>query len=68
MGALIDIISSLGQLVVDWYHDLFYAYSLAIKVAMSIPQYLSWLPPSAVALVVVAVGVALVFKVLGREG
>lgn len=68
MGALIDIIVSLAQLIFDILEDLFYAIGLAVKVVASIPQYIGWLPSTAITLVVVAVGIALVFKVIGREG
>lgn len=66
MGALIDMIGSLFDLIWGFILDLIYAVSLAGKVIISIPQYIGWIP--SVSIITIVLGLVIVYKVLGREG
>lgn len=62
-----DFFVGLGQFVVGLFEDIVLVVRLTGKLLLSIPDYFAWLPPSALALVVVIFGVVVVYKVLGRD-
>ena len=58
------IISMLGSFL----NDLVYVGELTAKFVARIPSYLAWLPEQIVSVLIVAFGVVVVYKILGREG
>lgn len=48
--------------------DIAYIVQLTAKFVVQIPTYLSFLPPSVVALIVSIFAVVVIYKILGREG
>lgn len=63
-----DAIVSIVDFVIGLFQDLIYMIQLLGQVVLNIPAYFSWLPGEVIALVVLAIGVVVVYKILGREG
>lgn len=63
-----DAIVSAFDFVISFFQDLIYVIKLLGKVILSIPNYLSWLPSSVVALLLTLFAIVVIYKILGREG
>ncbi len=75
MGALIDILKSIGEMItavfafiIDFFQDLLYVIQLTGKFLMAIPGYFSWLPGPLLTLLLVIFSIVVIYKILGREG
>lgn len=75
MGTVKDVIASLGQFassgfdfVIGIFEDIVYMIQLTAEFVAGIPDYFSWLPAEAVALIVSIFSIVVIYKVLGREG
>lgn len=62
------IISSVIEFVFDMVEDLLYMIKLLGEVVLDIPDYLGFFPSIIITTVTTLIGVAVIFKVLGREG
>lgn len=62
------IISSVIEFVFDMVEDLLYMIKLLREVVLDIPDYLGFFPSIIITTVTTLIGVAVIFKVLGREG
>lgn len=60
VGALIDFLVSMVE-------DVVYVVELIGSAVASIPDYLSWLPPEVLAVIVSALAVVVIYKILGRD-
>lgn len=60
--------TSLYDFVIGIFEDIVYVIRLTAKFVAQIPEYFSWLPPEALALVVSIFAIVVIYKVLGREG
>lgn len=63
-----NAITSLFEFIMDFFSDLLYVIEVVSTTVVSIPSYFSWLPTTAVAIVVTIFGVVVIYKILGREG
>lgn len=63
-----EFFSSIFDFVLDFFSDIAYVIKLTGEFVLGIPDYFSWLPPEAVALIVSIFGIVVIYKVLGREG
>lgn len=75
MKALIGFIKGIAEgigMAIDFLggliSDLAYMVGLLGKFVVQIPSYLSWLPPSVVAIFVTIFSIVVVYKIIGREG
>lgn len=60
--------TSLYDFVISFFEDIVYIIRLTAGFVAKIPDYFSWLPSEALALVVSIFAVVVIYKVLGREG
>lgn len=70
-GWLKDIFNGIIMLVdfvISFIKDIVYLISLTAEFVGKIPSLFSWLPTEALSLIVIAFGIVVVYKVLGREG
>lgn len=65
--SIIKFFESIVDFVIDFFDDLVYVIELVGKTVKDIPQYLDAFPGILVGGVLALVGVAVVFKILGRE-
>lgn len=56
------------KFVIELVGDIIYAVQLVGESATKIPDYLSFLPPAFVTILLVIFGVVVVYKIIGREG
>lgn len=75
MQTIIDFFEGLGSAItavidflISMVQDLVYMVQLLVKVVAKIPVYFSWIPGEVLAIIVVIIGVAVTYKILGREG
>ena len=75
METLLNFISSIANLIVgafqflvDTVSGLAYCVQMLIYFTANIPDYFDWMPDSCITLVVLVFGVAVTYKILGREG
>lgn len=75
MELIIQFLSSLGNAIlsvyeffVDTIQGLAYCVKLLAYFTVNIPDYFGWLPSEFVAIVVMVFGIAVTYKILGREG
>lgn len=66
--AIGDAIIAGFDFLISFFGDLVYAIQLLGKVVISLPSYFSWLPPSISSLLITLLGIAVIYKILGREG
>lgn len=75
MTSLFDILSAIGDaiigvidFVVSFFMDLVYIVQLIGSILLQIPSFFAgWLPPELAALIVLAITVASVYKIAGRD-
>lgn len=67
INSIIDILLAFWDFVIDFFEDIAYVVQLVTSFVAGIPQYFSWLPAPILALIVAIFGVAIIYKVLGRE-
>lgn len=63
-----EFFNSIFDFVLDFFSDIAYVIKLTGEFVLGIPDYFSWLPAEAVALIVSIFGIVVIYKVLGREG
>ena len=68
LSGIFEFFSSLYDFVIGIFEDIVYVIRLTAHFVAQIPDYFSWLPPEALALVVGIFAVVVIYKVLGREG
>ena len=75
MEVLISFFSSISRLVIgafDFLLDTVTGLAYCVKMLMyftaNIADYFQWIPPSCKSLIVLLFGVAVTYKILGREG
>lgn len=75
MDAIISFLSTIGnvivtayQFLVDTINGIAYIVEILGYFLASIPEYFAWLPSEFVTIVVMTFSVAVVYKILGREG
>lgn len=66
LGGLGSAVSGAFEFLLDLVLDLVYVVQLIGRFVRLIPVYFSWLPPQLLAIVVVAISVAVIFKIIGR--
>lgn len=67
-AGIADAVSSGVAWFVGFLADCAYFAELLGDAVASIPDYFAWLPPEALASLIVLVGVIVICRVLGREG
>ena len=75
MGGIIEFFQNIADGVVaaveylgSLLSDIAYMVTLVGVFVAKIPVYFSWLSPTVVSLIVMAFGVVVIYKILGREG
>lgn len=75
MQTIVDFLSSIGNVIVTAYEFLVdtingvvYVVRILAYFVGNIPYYFEWLPSEFVTIVVMIFSVAVVYKILGREG
>lgn len=75
MEQIVDIFLSIGnfvtsifQFVIDAVENVAYCIKLLAHFTLYIPQYFEWLPTEFVTIIVMVFGVAVTYKIIGREG
>lgn len=67
LNSIANMFLSLWDFVIDFFEDIAYVVKLVTSFVVGIPDYFSWLPAEILALIVAIFGVAIIYKVLGRE-
>lgn len=67
VNSIINILLAFWDFVIDFFEDVAYVVQLVTSFVAGIPKYFSWLPAPILALIVAIFGVAIIYKVLGRE-
>lgn len=67
INSIVNMLLSLWDFVIDFFEDIAYVVKLVSSFVVGIPDYFSWLPAEILALIVAIFGVAIIYKVLGRE-
>lgn len=65
---ILDFFQNIGSFIVDFIGDILYIVKITGESVSKIPEYFSWLPSEALALVVAIFSVVVIYKILGREG
>ena len=68
LKSIFNLISSVVSFIIGFFQDLVYMISLLGKFILSLPTYLSWLPPTFITAVSLIFTIVVIYKVLGREG
>lgn len=68
LEGFIDLVSSLGEFVLDWIKDLLYIIELLSTIILNLPDIFGWMPVPVFATVSSIFGVVVIYKILGREG
>lgn len=67
LNSIANMFLSLWDFVIDFFEDIAYVVKLVTSFVVGIPDYFSWLPVEILSLIVAIFGVAIIYKVLGRE-
>lgn len=62
-----DIIGSIVDFVIGFFTDLIYVIGLMGQFVIEIPGYFSWLPSTAIALLVTTFSIVVIYMVLNRK-
>ena len=65
---IFNCIIMLVDFVISFVQDIVYLIGLTADFVAKIPSLFSWLPSEALSLIIIAFGIVVVYKVLGREG
>lgn len=68
LKSIFNLISSVVSFIIGFFQDLVYMITLLGKFILSLPSYLSWLPPTFITAVTLIFTIVVIYKVLGREG
>lgn len=75
MKALIDTLTGIGKaimsainFVVSTIQDLVYIVKMLTGVISDMPAYFGWLPSAIVTLLLSIISIAIIYKVIGRDG
>lgn len=75
MQGLISFFTSLGDTIVavfqfwiKYISDLFFVVRLLGNLALSLPAMIGWLPSACISVTVLAFAIAVIYKIMGREG
>lgn len=75
MQTIVDFLASIGNVIVTAYeflvdtiNGLVYVVRILYYFVSNVPLYFDWLPSEFVTIVVMIFSVAVVYKILGREG
>lgn len=67
-ASLGDVIVSVFQFWIKYLKDLFYVVRLLANLATSLPAMIGWLPSACISVTVLAFAIAVIYKIMGREG
>lgn len=68
LKSIFNLISSVVSFIIGFFQDLVYMITLLGKFILSLPTYLSWLPPTFITAITLIFTIVVIYKVLGREG
>lgn len=63
-----NFFSTLWDFIINLFEEIVYIIGILGSVIVNIPSYFTWLPASVLALIVLAIGIVVVYKIAGREG
>lgn len=66
--SLVSFFDSVIDFIIDFFQDLVYVIDLLAETVKSIPEYLGFFPTILVTAIISLVSIAVIFKILGREG
>lgn len=56
------------EAIFEFFDSLTSYFSLLTRAVIDVPSYFSWLPASAIAVIITIVAIAVLSKILGRDG
>lgn len=62
-----DVIGKVIDFVIDFFADLIYVIGLLAKFLIEIPGYFTWLPATALAILVTTFSIVVIYMVLNRK-
>ena len=65
---LVGYVETAFDFLIDIVEDIVYVTKLAYSYLSSLPRLFGFLPTSVVSILVIAFGVVVIYKILGREG
>lgn len=65
---IVNFFSTLWDFIIHIFEEIVYIIKLLATVVINIPSYFTWLPTSVIALIVLAIGIVVIYKIAGREG
>lgn len=65
---IVSFFTGIGDFILDTIRDLTYMISVLGTVSSGIQEYLSWLPPGFLLIVVATISIVVIYKIVGREG
>lgn len=68
LGSIAELVIGAFEFLVDTIKGLAYCVKMLIYFTASIPDYFEWIPDSCKTLIVLVFGIAVTYKILGREG
>lgn len=63
-----ETVTSLVDFLISFVNDLIFVVDLTARFVTNIPSYLNWLPSECLSIIIIAFGIVVVYKILGREG
>lgn len=61
-----NFFTTVWEIITSLIDDIIYVVKLLASIVAQIPSLFSWLPPAVLALFILAIGLVVVYKVLGR--
>lgn len=68
LNNIVNFFSTLWDFIIHIFEEIVYIVKLLATVVINIPSYFTWLPASVIALIVLAIGIVVIYKIAGREG
>lgn len=67
IDSIVSFFSFIWDLIVKFVEDIIYVVQSLASLVTRIPNYLSFLPSAFISVIMVGIGVAVVYKVIGRD-
>lgn len=67
IDSIVSFFTFIWDLIVKFVEDIIYVVQSLASLVTRIPNYLSFLPSAFISVIMVGVGVAVVYKVIGRD-
>lgn len=68
IGSIADLIVGLVGYLIHVISDVIYMIGLLASIVLYFPSYITWVPPTIAGSITVIISLAVVYKIIGREG